>query len=76
MKGDLILILVELRNRFFFTQMFVHLIQVFVLYCEDSPSMPYDFNLKMRLCQMPSKCQEKLLSHQQWDFHEMQFVFH
>ena len=25
---------------------------------------------------MPPKCQEKLLSHQQWDFHQMQFVFH
>ena len=25
---------------------------------------------------MPSKCQEKLLSYQQWDFYQMQFVFH
>ena len=30
------LILVELRNKFFSTQMFVHLIELFVLYCEDN----------------------------------------
>ena len=42
--------------------------------------MPYDFNLKMRpSCQTLSNAIEmsgKTHLTQQWDFHQMQFVFH
>ena len=70
----LVVVLLEHRNLFFSTQMLEHPNKLFVLDVEDSfwvAKVVHHAKIYQRL----SRYLKRLLSYQQWDFHQKQFEF-